>query len=110
VIPDPPPPFDLDMSAATRERIDVLGERAAQLGIAGQFWWAIDEIMEELRTRPRDWGEPFRNLSGFQMTARLAVHRKLRVVFSVHDRIPLVVLWSLSPTTGHPLAAPENGN
>jgi hypothetical protein len=98
------------MSTVTRERIGLLGYRAAQHGIARQFWADVDEIMEELRMRPREWGEPFRNLRGFQMTARLAVHRKLRVVFSVHDRVPLVVLWSLTPAGGHPLAPPENGN
>lgn len=110
MIPDPPPPFDVDLSAALRERIDALGERAAERGIAGRFWSAVDEIMENLRTRPREWGEPFSKLRGFQMTARLMVYRQLRVVFSVHDRVPLVILWSLSPTTGHPLAPPDNGN
>ena len=97
------------MSAATRERIDELGRRAAEKGIAGDFWSAVDEIMLALQMQPRDWGDPFTNLRGFQMTARLAVYKKLRVVWSVHDRIPLVVLWSLSPTTGHPLAS-GNGN
>ena len=68
------------------------------------------EVLTHLKMHPREWGEPFQNLRGFQMTARLAVHRKSRVVFSVHDRIPLVVLWSLEPTTGHRLARPSNGD
>ena len=110
MIPDPPPPFDVDMRAATRERIDALGRRATQLGIAGRFWSAVDEIMAELRRRPREWGEPFRNLRGFQMTARLAVHQNLRVIYSVHDRVPLVVVWSLTPTPSHPLSPRENEN
>ena len=110
MIPDPPPPFDVDMSVVMRERIDEYGRRAAELGVAGRFWSSVDQIMEELRMRPREWGEPFTNLRGFQMTARLAVYKKLRVVWSVHDRIPLVVLWSLSPTTGHPLTPPGNGS
>jgi hypothetical protein len=109
MIPDPPPPFDLDISEAIREYIREMGRRARRAGIGPELRASVAEVMENLRIRPREWGEPFNNLRGFQMTARLAVHRKLRVVWSVHDRIPLVVLWSLSPTTGHPLAS-GNGN
>jgi len=110
MIPDPPPPFDLDMSELLRANIGDLGRRAALAGIGNEFRESMVEILTHLRMRPREWGEPFRNLRGFQMTARLAVHRKLRVVYSVHERIPLVVLWSLEPTAGHPLAPPSNGH
>jgi hypothetical protein len=110
MIPDPPPPFDLDMSQMLRDHIRELGRRAVRAGIGGEFRDAVADVLEQLRTRPREWGEPFRNLRGFQMTARLAVHRQLRIVFSVHERVPLVVLWSLDPVSGHPLAPPDNGN
>src|SRR5262245_14074263 len=52
-------------------------------GIGPELRAAVADVMEQLRARPRDLGEPFSDLRRFQMTARLAVHRQLPVAYSV---------------------------
>ena len=106
MIPDPAPPYELGMSERLQERIQVWSARAEALGFAQTFDSAIDQILDHLRMRPRVWGEPSHHLRGLQMTAFRKMHERLLVIYSVHDRIPMVTIWDIIPTTGHPFAPP----
>ncbi len=111
MIPDPAPPYELGMSQHLRDRIRQWSDRAETLGFAGAFDAAIDQILDHLRTRPREWGEPSHHLRGLQMTAFRKMYDRLLVIYSVHDRIPMVAIWNIIPTAGHPFAPPPaNGN
>lgn len=54
MIPDPPPPFDLDMSHNLREHIRQLSRRAVVAGIGQEFRDAVSDILEQLYSRPRE--------------------------------------------------------
>jgi hypothetical protein len=108
MVPDPSPPFDVGMSQLVRERIERLSDRARARGISEQFDSAVDYILDLLRMSPRESGDPVRRLRGLNMTQYRIYHERLVADYSVHDRIPMVVLWSLLPGPSHPLAPPPN--
>jgi hypothetical protein len=108
MIPDPAPPYEVGISQQVRERIERLSDRARAHGIADSFDSAVDRILEMLRQSPRESGDPLRRLRGLTMTYYRIYHDRLVASYSVHDRIPMVVLWSLTPGPGHPLAPPPN--
>jgi hypothetical protein len=107
MIPDPSPPFDFGTSQLVREGITDLVRRSAAIGLGAEMRQTLVYIEEQLRMRPRDWGEPSHHLKGLQMTAFKKMYKWLLVVYTVHDRIPMVTLWNVIPTSGHPLADPN---
>jgi hypothetical protein len=111
MIPDPAPPFEVGMSQLLRERIERLTDLAHARGLGAAFDATVDRIMEMLRMSPRKSGDPLRHLRGLNMTYYRIYDSGLIANYSVHDRIPMVVLWSLGPGPNHPLApAPPNGD
>lgn len=99
------------MSQLVREGIERLTDRAHVRGLGASFDAAVDRIMEMLRMAPRESGDPLRHLRGLNMTHYRIYFGGLIANYSVHDRIPMVVLWSLAPEPGHPLAPPPpNGD
>jgi hypothetical protein len=104
VIPDPSPPFEFGTSESVRERIRNLIRRAAAIGHGRVMRDALVVMDSELRSRPREWGEPSYHLRGLQVTVFRRIYRQLFFVYTVHDRIPMVTLWNVIPTSGHPLA------
>jgi hypothetical protein len=99
------------MSQLVRERIEQLSDRARTRGIAESFDAAVDRILEMLRMTPRESGDPVRRLRGLNMTHYRIYHERLVADYSVHERIPMVVLWSLLPGPSHPLTPPpDNGD
>jgi len=111
MVPDPAPPFEVGISELVRERIERLSDLAAVRGLASTFDSTVDQIMNMLRMSPRESGDPLRHLRGLSMTQYRIYHGGLVADYTVHDRIPTVVLWSLAPGPSHPLASPPpNGN
>jgi hypothetical protein len=111
MISDPAPPFELGMSEDVREHIRRLSARAAAMGVGVAFRDAVQSILESLRQHTRGAGDPVRHLRGLHMTEYRLVRERLIVNYSVHDRMPMVTLWRLTPGSGHPLAPPPgNGN
>jgi hypothetical protein len=106
VIPDPSPPFEFGASQLVWERIRELVRRATGVGYGPETRQALAFMEEQLRTQPRDWGEPSYRLRGLQVTVYRQIYEHLLFVYTVHDRVPMVTLWSVTPTTGHPLAGP----
>jgi hypothetical protein len=111
MVPDPAPPFEVGMSQLVRERIERLSDLAHARGFGVSFDAAVDRIMEKLRMSQRESGDPLRHLRGLNMTHFRIYRDALIANYSVHDRIPMVVLWSLAPAPDHPLAPPPpNGH
>ncbi len=104
MIPDPSPPFEFGASQLVMERIAELVRRAAVVGLASETGEALLFVENQLRTRPRIWGDPTHHLRGLQVTAFRRVYRRLLFEYTVHDRVPIVTLWAVTPTLNHPLA------
>ena len=103
MIPDPAPPFEVDASGKVRERIRRMLDRAAQLGVQSQVAQSLQAVLRRLTTDPRDWGDPLWHFHSLQMTQYGGTTDGLRCEYSVHDRIPTVVITNLFPLPGHPL-------
>ncbi|HEX3152831.1 MAG TPA: hypothetical protein VHR66_32465 [Gemmataceae bacterium] len=103
MIPDPAPPFELDASGRTREQIRRILDRAAERGIQPAIAHLISAILQHLIADPRDWGDPLWRYHRLQMTRYRGTLGSFRCEYTVHDRIPTVVLIELLPLPGNPL-------
>jgi hypothetical protein len=103
MIPDPAPPFEVDASGQVRERIRRMLQRAATLGVQPEVSRSISEILQRLTIDPREWGDPLWRFHALQMTQYGGTLHGFRCVYSVHDRIPTVVMTNLFPLAGNPL-------
>lgn len=103
MIPDPAPPYELGTSAILRERIHRMLNRAADLGILPEIELAIAEIIHLLTQSPRGWGDPLRNFQHAQTVEYRGQHRNFQCYYSIHDRIPIVFVASLTTLEGNPL-------
>lgn len=111
MIPDPAPPFEVQMSENLREHIRGLVERAVARGIGPPFRAAVDAILTALRDNPRRAGDPLRHLQGMQSVLYRAYRDDLIAHYTVHDRIPMVTVWQFDPGPHHPLTPPPpNGH
>jgi hypothetical protein len=109
VIPDPAPPYTVDLSGIARDEIRALLVRAAQLHLTNVVVPVLQDIGERLRMRPTKWGDPLYHLRHLKATAYRGVLQPLVEYYSLHDRIPIVTLWHVRPMVGQPLAPPDNG-
>lgn len=103
MIPDPAPPFEVDASGRFLERTLRMLARARATGIGPEVERAVAEIFHMLRERPRDWGDPVRNFRHAQFIEYHGRHQKFLCIYSVHVRIPTVVVTHIIPQDGHPL-------
>ena len=103
MIPDPAPPFELDMSGALRDRVIRMLRRAASLGVIDPVARDVAEILHEMTWNPRTWGDPLRHFRHVQFVQYRSIHGQFRSMYTVHDRLPLVVFTELTPLEGNPL-------
>jgi hypothetical protein len=106
MIPDPSPPFEFGASRLVLDQIADLIQRAAVVGLGPDTRDTLLYMEEQLRTRPRTWGDPSYRLKGLQVTVFRRAYRRLHFTYTVHDRVPIVTLWNVKPILGHPLAGP----
>ena len=102
MIPDPAPPFEVDASGKVRERIRRILQRAAARGVQPAISQALTNILGRLTIDPRDWGDTLWHFHTLQMTQYGGTLHGFRCEYSVHDRIPTVVLTNLVPIAGNP--------
>jgi hypothetical protein len=103
VIPDPAPPFEVDAPGTFVQSVRRMLDRAAALGLRAEVERAVAEIFNYLYQKPRDWGDPIRDFRNSQMTEYHGRHARFLCVYSVHTRIPTVVVTQLIPQEGNPL-------
>lgn len=111
MIPDPAPPFEVQMSDDLREHIAEFIRRATARGIGPAVRNAVVDVLTALRDNPRRAGDPLRHLRGMSSVLYRAYRDDLILHYTVHDRIPMVTVWRFEPGPGHPLAPPPpNGH
>lgn len=103
MIPDPAPPFEVDASGKVRERIRRMLRRATDLGIQPAISQSLTDVLSRLINEPRTWGDPLWHFHTLQMTQYGGTLHAFRCEYSVHDRIPTVVITNLFPVAGNPL-------
>jgi hypothetical protein len=103
LIPDPAPPFEVDAVSRIKDRIRQMLEHAAEIGVQLEIARALSEILQHLTRDPRDWGDPLWHYHVAQMTHFGGTLHGFRCEYSIHDRIPTVVLTDLFTLPGNPL-------
>jgi hypothetical protein len=103
MIPDPAPPFEVDASGRTRAQIRQMLDRATDRGLHTVIAHSITTILRHLIENPREWGDPLWRYHALQMTRYRGTLGGFRCEYTVHDRIPTVVLIELLPLPGNPL-------
>ncbi len=66
----------------------------------------LRHILENLETRPQEWGDPYSNYRGLHAVAygRTVVTAGLRVEYTVHESKRLVWITAMRPLPGSPFA------
>ena len=103
MVPDPAPPFEVDASGEFKDRLRRRLRRAFELGVSGEFGRSLAEITDLVTQKPREWGDPVKDFRHIQFTQYHGTHRGFVCIYSVHNRIPMVVVTKLIPLEGNPL-------
>lgn len=103
--PDPAPPFDVSFVGTAQQSVVDLLTRSVPLGLRADVERLLSQVDEELRMRPRDWGDPLRNFPSVQTVQYRGLAEFLLAYYTVHDRLPWVFLSSVTVPNGHPLSA-----
>ena len=84
--------FAVSWLAACRESVAALVARAIERNTLEPLARFLVEIEVELRTRPREWGDPVWNRPGLQLVeyARVNFPDRLQVSYLVHETAPVV--------------------
>lgn len=104
-IPDPAPPYSVDMSGLVRDQLTAILRRAALAGRADEFLGHLTEAREALRLEAYDWGDPLRHLHYLKQTMFRAYRPPLIVHYTVFDHFPFVSIWHVLIEPNDPLAA-----
>jgi hypothetical protein len=109
VIPDPAPPYAVDLTGTANDEIRSILTRAVSMNQGPMIVPVLEEIGELLRMRPTSWGDPLFRLRNMNATVYRGVLQPLMALYSVHDRIPIVTLWHMYAVPGHALSGDDNG-
>ena len=107
MIPDPAPPYDVSIVGRAQQDILALLRRSKTHGLHAEVERLLYRVESELRFRPREWGDPLRNFRDAQTVQFRGKAAYVLAYYSVHERLPLVILTSVSAPQGHPLSSPD---
>ena len=64
----------------------------------------VRQMMQNLETSPREWGDPYRNFRALQTVryGKTIMAAGLRITYVVHDTEPIVWITSIRPLFGSP--------
>lgn len=103
MIPDPAPPYELDLSGSLKDRVRQMIDRADLLGAGTSVRNSIAEILRSLIHEPREWGDPIHNLRHAKLVEYHGRCGDFLVVYAVHYRIPMVFMNEIIPLPNNPL-------
>src|SRR5262245_64423397 len=107
MIPDPSPPFEVSIVGAAQQNIIELLARSLDFELRADVERLLSVVDQELRLRPRTWGDPIRNYPNAETVQYRGKAGFLYAYYSVHDRLPWVFLTAVTAPKGHPLS-PDN--
>jgi hypothetical protein len=98
-------PFTVSWMPKCREAVAALVQRAIALKATPPLARFLKAIESELRTHPREWGDPIRNHPNLKLVeyahANAADH--FRVFYLVHDTAAVVFVTEIVLIEGNPL-------
>jgi hypothetical protein len=97
-------PFTPTYAAGVLELLRGWGLVAGRVGLWDQYLAALREVERQLRTRPREWGDPTHNFHGLAMVGYQRYTPVFIVRYAVHQTHPLVFVREVVLTPGSPLA------
>lgn len=79
---------------------------AEQRGLRTLLIEVLREVFENLETRPRDWGDPYKNYRGLKAVGygRTLFPTWIHVEYAVHETEPLVWLSGIRSLSDSPFA------
>jgi hypothetical protein len=104
---DPTEEYSVSVIHEVRLKMAVLQRRALLFGVRDRVYAALDEIDRQLRTNPKEWGEPSWTFHGMGMTNHVGFRDRIRVNYSVHATAKVVIVRDMEPEPGHPLHRQE---
>jgi len=101
--PDPSR-FRIELAGQAHAHINRLVTRAEQRGLRPLLLEVLRHLMENLETRPRDWGDPYINYHTLNAVGygRTIVRAGLRVGYAVHETEPVVWVTAVKVLFGSP--------
>ncbi len=100
------PAFRVDFIGDAVGQLDRLTARAEELGLQDALALVYQLIIGTLKTRPLEWGDPFRDYRGLNLTAfqRAVLPAGICVVYAVHNVEPVVLIYQFVALEGSPFA------
>ena len=88
-----------------RKAVERLVQRAILIGQVQPLTRFLKELETELRSHPREWGDPIRNWSGLQAVefAHTSAADRFRVFYLVHDTASSVFVRDIVVLPDNPL-------
>ena len=100
------PPYQLHAVGRFPEQLDRLRATAEQRQVRALMIDVGRQMLDQLRTRPREWGDPYSNYRGLNAVGygRTTIEAGIRVEYAVHDAERLVWISALRALPGSPFA------
>ena len=89
------PPYDIDYSAAVLQQIKSLRDRAKLAGKSKDFREALAVAYSQLRSNPRQFGDPLFDYTNSPFTLYRGSTPPLIVLYAVHRHRSLVVIQKI---------------
>jgi hypothetical protein len=98
-------PFSVSWMPKCREKVAELVQRAIALKATQPLARFLRAIETELRTLPREWGDPIRNHPDLKLVeyAHANATDFFRVFYLVHENAPVVFVMEIVLIEGNPL-------
>ncbi len=88
----PPRRFRIGRTPAVLAQVQACYQRASEAGRAAEFVTALRYLLANLRTHPREFGEPAWTLPNARLVVRVSAHGPVWVRYAVHESEFEVVL------------------
>ena len=105
---EPTPLFQLLSTPLAKEQVRYLRDVAELTRLRELLYKTLKSVEYRLQVSPRDWGDPFHNLTGMKMVAYQRLFEHLVIVYAVHEEDSLVWIQSIKPGLGHLLVGDPN--
>jgi len=98
------PTFRVEAVGRFPLQLDGLIVIAEQRGLRSLLIEVLRQISDNLQSKPREWGDPYKNYRGLNAVGfgKAILPSRIRVEYAVHNTEPLVWVSSIRPLIGSP--------